>query len=261
MKPLASDAEAPELSVTGVSKSYGQLAVLKGVTAKVFAGQMTAFIGPNGAGKTSLFHVISGIINPDEGRVRLGDTDITGWPPWRVARRGLGRQYQEIRVFHSLSALQNVLLGLFDPRETNPVWLAANFWRMRRREVERQKTAMEWLDFVGLADKAELVAGELSHGEQKLLSLARLLARKCPLLLLDEPTSALAPPMVEVMIGLLRRLTGELGVTVALIEHDMRVVSEVADWVYFMHEGRIAAVGRCDHVLEDPSVRELYIGL
>ncbi len=250
-----------ELTINGISKCFGHTVILDGIRAKVLPGKITAFIGPNGAGKTTLFHIVSGVMRPDQGDVYFNGVGIAGKPPWEIARLGIGRLYQDIRVFRSLSVLENVFLALMDHRESNPLWVIANLLRHKKIESIHRDEAMEWIAFVGLGAKADLLGGTLSQGEQKLLALARLLAKKYSFLLLDEPTSALAPDMVEKMIGLLRRLNAEMGVTIALIEHNMRVVANVADWVYFMHEGQIARVGRCDHVLGDPSVRELYMGL
>jgi len=250
-----------ELIIDGVTKRFGKTVVLDGIKAKVMPGEITAFIGPNGAGKTTLFHIVSGVIPCDSGGVLYNGVDIAGRPPWKIARMGIGRLYQDVRVFRTLSVLENVLLAIMDYRESRPFRVLLNFIRRKKVEEDHLNEAMEWLSFVGLADKAALHGSELSRGEQKLLALARLLAKKYTFLLLDEPTSALAPAMLEKMIRMLDRLNREMGITIALIEHNMRVVAEISDWVYFIHEGRIAWVGRSDHVLEDPNVRERYIGL
>lgn len=248
-----------ELTVRDLKKSYGRVEVLRGITARILPGETTAFIGPNGAGKTTLFHILTGVTAPDSGVVSLNGIDVSGESSWRIARRGVGWLFQDIRAFRSLTVRENVRLALLEPRQRSALWSVHELLRRTTATSQSEKVS-EWLAFVGLDAGPDTLAEQLSYGQQKLLAIARLLATQSPLLLLDEPTSGLAPAKVEKMIELLRKLKVELGVTIAVIEHDMRVVAEVADWVNFVHEGEIAAVGRCDHVLGDAAVRELYVG-
>ena len=252
--------EPVELRVENVSKSFGAFQALHDVTLTVALGKVTALVGPNGAGKTTLFHVIGGNLAPDAGKVILNGMDITGLPPFKVARRHVGRLFQDVRIFPALSVAENIEVSFLHCSDyylsTTLAW-----WRREAREKDRRERAMAWLDFVGLADKADESAGELSYGQQKLLALARIVALRPALLLLDEPTAALSPAMTKKMVALIKQLVEEKKLTIALIEHNMGVVRELADYIYFLHEGTVHTHGTQGEVLENSAVRELYMGL
>ena len=252
--------EPVELRVEGVSKSFGAFRALHDVTLTAAVGRVTALVGPNGAGKTTLFHVIGGNLAPDAGRVFLNGRDVTGLPPYKIARRHVGRLFQDVRVFPALTVAENVEVS-FLHRSDYKLATTLAWWRRAAREADRRGRAMEWLSFVGLADDADRPAGELSYGQQKLLALARIVALRPALLLLDEPTAALSPAMAKKMVALIRRLVAEKKLTIALIEHNMGVVRELADYIYFLHEGTVHTHGTQKEVLENPAVRELYMGL
>lgn len=249
------------LILNNVGKRFGDFWVLRGVRASVPAGKITAFIGPNGAGKTTLLHIISGALRPDEGAIRFGGTEIGGLPCHRIARMGIGRQFQDVRVFGGLTVMENVVVGLV-PHRAQDSWRAW-FGTSHAREALRQHeaTAMRWIEHVGLQDESRRLARELSFGQQKLLSLARLFAREFPFLLLDEPTAGVSPKMVEKISGLIREAVTERGTTVALVEHNMTVVADLAYWIHFLNEGRVAFSGERSHVLGNKSVRQMYMGL
>lgn len=249
------------LILNGVGKRFGDFWALRGVRASVPAGKITAFIGPNGAGKTTLLHVIAGTLRPDEGSIRFGRTEITGIPSYEVARMGIGRQFQDVRIFGGLSVLDNVVVGLL-PHGSQDAWQAW-FGTRKARQIQKeyQGTALYWIEHVGLKDDWQRNARELSFGQQKLLSLARLFACGCKFLLLDEPTAGVSPKMVEQITGLVRGSVVDRGVTVALVEHNMSVVADLAYWIHFLHEGRVAFSGERDHVLGNKSVRQMYMGL
>lgn len=249
------------LVIDDVSKSFAEFRAVDRVKAFVLPQRVTAFIGPNGAGKTTLFHLVCGTLRPDSGRIRLRDRDITGLAPWRIARLGLGRLFQDVRVFSEMSVAENVVAALLSERESSPVWGLADCLCLRRTGKRHMEEALHWLAYVGLADRRADCAGALSFGQQKLLAMARLLAQGCDLLLLDEPTAALSPAMTEQMASLIRKLVTERHITVAIIEHNMSVVASLADWIFFMNEGRVAFAGRTDHVLGNAEVRETYMGL
>ena len=240
--------EPVELRVEGVSKSFGAFRALHDVTLTAAVGRVTALVGPNGAGKTTLFHVIGGNLAPD------------ALPPYKIARRHVGRLFQDVRVFPALTVAENVEVS-FLHRSDYKLATTLAWWRRAAREADRRGRAMEWLSFVGLADDADRPAGELSYGQQKLLALARIVALRPALLLLDEPTAALSPAMAKKMVALIRRLVAEKKLTIALIEHNMGVVRELADYIYFLHEGTVHTHGTQKEVLENPAVRELYMGL
>lgn len=249
-----------ELRVEGVSKSFGAFRALHDVTLTVSLGKVTALVGPNGAGKTTLFHVIGGNLTPDSGKVILNGTDVTGLPPYKIARRHVGRLFQDVRVFPALTVAENISVSFLHRSDYSLVTTLA-WWRREAREKDRRERAVKWLEFVGLADKADMPAGELSYGQQKLLALARIVALRPALLLLDEPTAALSPAMTKKMVALIKQLVAEQKLTIALIEHNMGVVRELADYIYFLHEGTVHTHGTQKEVLENPAVRELYMGL
>ena len=252
--------EPIELRVENVSKSFGSFQALQDVNITAKIGQVTALVGPNGAGKTTLFHVIGGNLTPDSGKVFLNSKDVTGLPPYKVARRHVGRLFQDVRIFPALSVAENIEVA-FLHRSDYSLFTTLAWWLREAREKDRCERAMVWLDFVGLADKADEPAGELSYGQQKLLALARIVALRPALLLLDEPTAALSPAMTKKMVELIRQLVSDQKLTIALIEHNMSVVRDLADYIYFLHEGSVHTHGTQKEVLENPAVRELYMGL
>jgi len=250
-----------KLIIKNISKRFGDVQVLNGIKAAVPAGKITAFIGPNGAGKTTLLHIIAGTLEPDEGSVQFKSRDIACFPSYKVARMGIGRQFQDVRVFGGLSVLDNMTVGLI-PHTSQDFWYA---W-FRTRKLKRnmngyEQKALHWLEHVGLMKHVKQLARELSFGQQKLLALARLFACDYSFLLLDEPTAGVSPKMIEQISSLIREIVTKQGVTVALVEHNMTVVADLAYWIHFLHEGKIAFSGARDHVLGNKNVRQMYMGL
>lgn len=231
---------------------------------------MTALIGPNGAGKTTLFNIISGLLQPDDGSIGFRQSqadkrvELLGLKPWEVSRLGVGRLFQDTRAFKGMSALDNVLSG-FRRRHMEDLLRSVFARRRVRDELGREVVrARELLAFVGLAGREDSLAGELSHGQQKLLAIARLLANGPELLLLDEPTAGLSVNRVEQMRRLIRQLTAfPWRKTVVIIEHNLTVVDKVADQCGVMERGELAYFGedRVNEVLNDPRRRGAYIGL
>lgn len=262
--PLSEDStletKAPILRVKGIKKRFGSFEALHRIDATIFPGRISAFVGPNGAGKTTLFHILTGNLQPDEGKVTLNDREVTDLLPWKIARSGVGKLFQDVRVFENMSVLDNVCVALMDVREQT-LLASVRMFRNQRLRREYQTEAMQWLEYVGLEDQADQWGGRLSFGQQKLLSIARLIARGATCLLLDEPTAALSPKMTESMVKLIQRLVSERQLSVALIEHNMSVVKDLAFYIYFMHEGSVYCHGTQHCVLENPEVRELYMGL
>ena len=252
---------AKELIIQNAGKRFGDLWVLRNICARVHPGRITAFVGPNGAGKTTLFHLITGDYVPDEGHISIDGRKITGLPPWKVATLGVGRQFQDVRVFGGLTVLDNVRVALMHSREQSPI----QFWRYVFASSPvggaPAKKANEWLEFAGLQGYSNSLARELSFGEQKLLSLATILASGATILLLDEPTAGLSHGMINRLVRTLEDVVAEKGISIALIEHNMTVVTSLAYWVYFLNEGKVAFTGRSDHVLGNREVREVYMGL
>ncbi len=251
-----------KLKIKNISKAINGLRIVDRVTASFLPGRITGLIGPNGAGKTTLFHIITGELRADTGEINYRGEDITSLPPYRVARKGIGRLFQDVRVFENLTVFENVVSACYDHRVETPwfPFLGKKRWKALERELKEKSDY--YIDYVGLMEMKDVPASSLSYGQQKLLAIARLLAGGFSLLLLDEPTAGLNPVMIKKVLNILKRIVEEdQGKTIVLVEHDMSVVTEVADWVYFMNEGRIAFFGRTDHVLGDKEVREIYLGL
>lgn len=252
---------SPILVIESLEKHFGDVAVLRGVTASVERGGITAFVGPNGAGKTTLFHVITGDLKPDRGTVLFEGRPLAGRPPWAIARSGIGKMFQDVRIFGELTILENVLLALHDhPGRCLPASLLQAPWRGKRDLVERRR-AGESLSLAGVEEPWDRPARLLSFGNQKLLALARLVAGDFKLLLLDEPTAGVAPPMAERMASLLQGLVRERGISVALIEHNFSFVQQIANHAYLLRAGEIMDNGQVDDVMDKPENREVLIGL
>ncbi|MFL5335951.1 MAG: ABC transporter ATP-binding protein [Geminicoccaceae bacterium] len=247
------------LDVADVHVSYDGVKALNGACLTVAEGQITSLIGPNGAGKTTLFNVVSGLVQPTAGSVRYAGHELVGRAPHAVARLGVGRAFQDPRVFRNLSALENVLAGVPHSASENPLRALLGLDRPRQRAaVER---AHELLAFVGLAAKAREAAWTLSYGEQRFLSLARTLAMPARLLLLDEPTVGLDDDSISALLRLLGRMVREEGRTVLLVEHNMDVVMGISDRIALLIEGKDVAVGTPSEIAQNPLVLEAYLGV
>jgi branched-chain amino acid transport system ATP-binding protein len=232
------------LHVENVTKMFGGLIALKGVSLSVSQGQIKSIIGPNGAGKTTLFNLISGFMAPWEGEVRFNNQSITGQPPERIAHAGVARTFQVVKPFSNLTALENVLVG------------ALNVHGHLRKAREE---AMGILDYIGMADKAEWPARKLTLEDLKRLELGRALAIRPRLLLLDEVMAGLNPSEVEEFIALIRRIRND-GVTVLLIEHIMHAILSLSDEVLVLNHGEKIYEGDTQGVVKDRKVVEAYLG-
>lgn len=254
------------LEIENLTKHFGGAAALEDVSLEFPSGQVTTVIGPNGAGKTTLFNAIAGFIIPDTGTVSIFEENaassapiqLTGLRSHEIARHGVGVLFQDIRVFGTLSALENVAVGT--PRQTgeNPFIALFRPGAVLREERANFDAARAHLEFVGLADKAHLWAGNLSFGQQKLVAIARLLAADARILLLDEPTSGIHPDMIDTLLGLIERLAKEHGKAVVMVEHNLNVVRRSGDWVYLMARGRVEVFGKPSEVLRDESIKKNY---
>jgi branched-chain amino acid transport system ATP-binding protein len=241
------------LRLEGLAKSFGALRVTDTVTLDIKAGELHALIGPNGAGKTSLIHQLSGALAPDAGRVLFDGHDVTHLPMHARARRGLARTFQITSVLPRFTALENASLAVQSRQGSS-----FRFFGHAAAEEELNRQALEALAVVGLAGRAGVPAGELSHGEQRGLELAMALALEPKLILLDEPMAGAgvseSQRLVEILRGLKRRYT------ILLVEHDMQAVFALADRVSVLVNGRLIATGHPDAVRADAQVRAAYLG-
>ena len=248
------------LEARGVTKAFGGLVAVNGVDFLVPRESIVSLIGPNGAGKTTFFNVIAGLYRPTGGVIRFAGRDITGRKPHEIAHLGIARTFQSIRVFANMTSLENVLIGMHSHLTADPLRIVAGTPGVFAEEVAAHRTAGELLAFVGLRGREDEMAKNLSYGDQRRLEIARALALRPRLLLLDEPAAGMNPEEARRLMEFIRRLRRELRLTVLLIEHQMRVVMGVADWVTVLDHGEKIAEGTPDEIRRNPSVIEAYLG-
>jgi ABC-type branched-subunit amino acid transport system ATPase component len=246
------------LSAANLWKSYDGVHALADFSVDIEAGEIVGLIGPNGAGKTTLFNVLTGFTSPNAGRATLGGANLIGRRPWTIARRGVARTFQNLRLIRSISTAHNVMLSF---RDNSGEKLGNVFFRWRAcRNWDRQNMsrALKLMGDFGLRDMAEVPAGALSYGQQKLLSVLCCLASDADLLLLDEPIAGIAPEMTESILAVVRELPSR-GKTVILIEHNMTAIWNLCTRVVFMDAGKKVSEGPPNHVREDPRVINAYL--
>jgi branched-chain amino acid transport system ATP-binding protein len=250
----------PLLEARGVTKAFGGLVAVNQVDLTVPAGSVVSLIGPNGAGKTTLFNMIAGLYRPSAGTITFDGQDITAWKPNAVARLGIARTFQSIRIFANMTALENVLIGMHPHLTAGPLRIVLGFAAVAAEESEAHRRARDLLDFVGLHGREEEMAKNLAYGDQRRLEIARALALRPRLLLLDEPAAGMNPEEARRLMAFIRRLRRELHLTVLLIEHQMRVVMGVADRVTVLDHGEKIAEGTPEEIRRNPRVIEAYLG-
>jgi branched-chain amino acid transport system ATP-binding protein len=248
------------LHAQNVTKTFGGLVAVNDVSLTVEPGSIVSVIGPNGAGKTTFFNVLTGIYKPTSGRIVFNGEDITGLRPDQITQRGIARTFQNIRLFNNMTVLENVLVGMHGR-------LHAGLWgsifltpAVRSEEQQARRRAFELLAFVGLERKPGELAKNLPYGDQRRLEIARAMATQPKLILLDEPTAGMNPQETSEAIHLIRRLRDELGITVILIEHDMRVVMTISERVTVLDYGAKIAEGKPEEIRSNPQVIEAYLG-
>jgi branched-chain amino acid transport system ATP-binding protein len=247
------------LTASGLEVNFGGLRALNDCGFTIKKNCITCLVGPNGAGKTTIFNVITGFLRPNAGTVSFQGKSLDGMKPRAIVAAGIARTFQNLRLFVDLSALDNVVVAL--PAQTGEEPLAAIFrpLHVARAQTRRRDEAMHILEHVGLAARAGEFVRNLSYGEQKLLTVARALATGAELILLDEPASGLSAGALDQIMNQLRRLQTE-GKTLLVVEHNTRVVQQIADEVLFLHQGHLIARGTPEQIISDPALAEIYFG-
>ena len=242
------------LETKSLTKSFGALTAVNGVSLAIEAGSLHSIIGPNGAGKTTLFNLLTGTFPPSSGNILFDGKDITGTPANRIAHLGLARSFQRTNVFPAFTLFDNVWVAAF---ACGSSWNGL-LWKKTSNYPEAMERARQALADVGLADKQDHLAREISHGEQRQLELAIALAAAPRVLLLDEPAAGLSPEETRNMVALVRKLKGRY--TIVLIEHKIDIIMSVSDRISVMHFGSLIAEGTPEEIQRNPEVRRAYLG-
>jgi branched-chain amino acid transport system ATP-binding protein len=241
------------LRVENVTKSFAGFVAVQGVDLTVDKGQMACIIGPNGAGKSTVFNLITGHLQPTQGKIFFHEREITGLPPYKICQLGMGRSFQRTNIFPRLSVFDNVQVAVLAHHKKT-----LNFFTPSNKLVQAE--TYDLLAQVGLADEARSISGILSYGFQKQLELGIALASEPELLLLDEPTAGMSPQETANAIALIEKIVRERGLTLFFTEHDMEVVFSIAEKITVLHQGQVLAEGTPAEVRSNPEVQRVYLG-
>ena len=241
------------LKVESVVKSFDDFKAVNGANLEIGKGEVVAVIGPNGAGKTTLFNLITGQLRRNSGKIIFKGEDIGGIPSYEICKRGIGRSFQIVNIFHRLTVFDNVQVAVLSQQKRS----STLFSPARNIAV---KDTNDLLESLGLSDKAKNIAGSLSHGDQKVLEIAIALGNEPELLILDEPTAGMSPEETSATIELIKRLARTRGLTILFCEHDMDIVFSIAQSIMVMHQGRTLIQGKPEEVRNNKTVQEAYLG-
>ncbi|HEL2001639.1 TPA: ABC transporter ATP-binding protein [Streptococcus suis] len=248
------------LEVKNLTKNFGGLTAVGDVTMELHEGELVGLIGPNGAGKTTLFNLLTGVYEPSEGTISLAGTVLNGKAPSKIASLGLGRTFQNIRLFKNMTVLENVLIGLGNHGKAE---VLASFLRLPafyKNEEELKNKAIDLLKIFDLDGDADTLAKNLPYGQQRRLEIVRALATEPKILFLDEPAAGMNPQETAELTQLIRKIKEEFGITIILIEHDMSLVMEVTERIYVLEYGRLIAHGTPEEIRNNKRVIEAYLG-
>jgi len=248
------------LEIKGLNKSFGGLSALLEFDFRLAKNELIGLIGPNGAGKTTVFNLITGVYKPDKGKIIFAGEDITGLPAYKICRKGVARTFQNIRLFNNLSVLDNVRIALH--KAVSYGLLAAVFRMPSYFAGERliEQEALRYLEIFDLADKKNEIASNLPYGEQRRLEVARALATRPTLLILDEPAAGMNPYETQELMELIRWIRDDFNISILLIEHDMSLVMGVCERIYVLDYGQVIAEGGPEEIRNNKRVIEAYLG-